>query len=87
MSWRTPSPYYISPKDGNVMALGGLWESWKAPDGSILRTVCIVTVGPNAVMAPIYDRMPVIVPPVHWQDWLFAPVESVQSLVVPCSDD
>ena len=77
-------PYYISPKDGQPMAMGGLWESWKTPDGSLLRTVCIVTVGPNAVMEPIHDRMPVIVPPERWQDWLAAPVEEIQSLVVPC---
>jgi putative SOS response-associated peptidase YedK len=77
-------PYYINPKDGQPMAMGGLWESWKTPDGSILRTVCIVTVGPNAVMEPIHDRMPVIVPPERWQDWLAAPVEEIQSLVVPC---
>lgn len=80
-------PYYISPKDGQPMAMGGLWESWKAPDGSILRTVCIVTVGPNAVMAPIHDRMPVIVPPEHWQDWLSSSVDEIQSLVSPCGDD
>lgn len=77
-------PYYISPKDGKPMAMGGLWESWRAPDGTLLRTVCIVTVGPNAVMAPIHDRMPVIVSPEHWQDWLAAPVEGISSLVVPC---
>ena len=80
-------PYYISPKDGQPMAMGGLWESWKTPDGGILRTVCIVTVGPNAVMEPIHDRMPVIVPPEQWQDWLSAPVEAIQPLVAPCGDD
>ena len=80
-------PYYISPKDGEPMAMGGLWESWKTPDGSILRTVCIVTVGPNAVMAPIHDRMPVIVPREHWQDWLSAPADAIQPLVAPCRDD
>jgi putative SOS response-associated peptidase YedK len=89
--WKTEGklkqPYYISPKDGQPMAMGGLWESWKAPDGSLLRTVCIVTVEPNAVMAPIHDRMPVIVPPEHWQDWLSAPVETIGPLVVPCCND
>ena len=80
-------PYYISPKDGQPMAMGGLWESWKTPDGDILRTVCIVTVGPNAVMKPIHDRMPVILPPEHWQEWLSAPMEAIQPLVASCSDD
>jgi putative SOS response-associated peptidase YedK len=66
------------------MAMGGLWESWKTPDGGLLRTVCVITTGPNATMAPIHDRMPVILPPDCWQDWLTAPVEEIQSLVAPC---
>lgn len=77
-------PYYISPKDGEPMAMGGLWESWKAPDGSLLRTVCVITTDPNEVMSPIHDRMPVIVAPEHWQDWLSAPMEAVAPLVMPC---
>lgn len=78
-------PYYISLKSGEPLAMGGLWESWKAPDGSILRTVCIITTSPNAVMAPIHGRMPVILDPAHWQAWLAAPVEEIQSLVAPCA--
>ena len=35
------------------MAMAGLWESWKSPDGEIVRTVCIVTTGANELMAPI----------------------------------
>jgi putative SOS response-associated peptidase YedK len=77
-------PYYISLKSGEPMAMGGLWESWKAPEGGILRTVCVVTTSPNAVMEPIHDRMPVIVAPEHWQYWLAAPVDDINGLVVPC---
>ena len=43
------------------LAMAGLWESWKAPDGSILRTVCVITTAANEIMAPIHDRMPVII--------------------------
>jgi putative SOS response-associated peptidase YedK len=66
------------------MAMGGLWESWKTPDVGLLRSVCVITTGPNATMAPIHDRIPVILPPGCWQDWLTAPVEEIQSLVAPC---
>jgi putative SOS response-associated peptidase YedK len=78
-------PYFISFKSGEPMALAGLWESWKSPDGEILRTCCVVTTGPNEVMQPIHDRMPVIVPQERWQDWLAAPVETIEELVAPYS--
>jgi putative SOS response-associated peptidase YedK len=86
--WKTEGklkqPFYISLRSGEPMALGGLWESWRSPDGSILRPACIVTVGPNAVMAPIHDRMPVILSPDTWQDWLSAPAADILPRVTPC---
>ena len=78
-------PYFISLPEPFAMA--GLWESWKAPDGSILRTCCVITTGPNAVMEPIHDRMPVIIAPEDWGRWLSAPVEDIAELVRPYPDD
>ncbi len=79
-------PYYISLKSGETMGMAGLWESWTAPDGSILRTVCIITTGANALMAPIHDRMPVIIRPENWQDWLVEPVDQAEPLVTAYPD-
>lgn len=85
--WKTEGklkqPYFISLKSGEPMAMGGLWESWKAPDGSVLRTVCVITTGPNAVMEPIHDRMPVIIPRENWQAWLSAPADEISQLIHP----
>lgn len=66
-------PYYISLKSGEPLSIAGLWESWRSPEGEILRTTCIITTGPNAVMTPIHDRMPVILRPEDWRAWLCAP--------------
>lgn len=64
-------PYAIVPAEGGVFAFAGLWERWKNPqDGSILRSFTIVTGTPNAMCAPIHDRMPVILPPSAWPLWL-----------------
>lgn len=63
-------PYYVTLTDGNPMAMGGLWESWTNPDGEIIRTFCIITTAANETMAPIHDRMPVILPSETWKDWL-----------------
>lgn len=76
-------PYYISLKSGQPLAMGGLWESWRAPDGSIVRSCAIITTAANALMAPIHDRMPVIVAPEHWQDWLTAPAQAVTAWLAP----
>jgi len=80
---RQKQPWYFSLKSGKHLAMGGVWESWRAPDGQILRTCAVITTGPNEVMAPVHDRMPVIIPPEHWQDWLSAAPEKVDALLAP----
>jgi putative SOS response-associated peptidase YedK len=58
-----------------------LWERWRNPsDGSILRSFTIVTGQPNALCAPIHDRMPVILPPAAWPLWLGEEEASPQEL-------
>ena len=84
---KVKQPYFISLKSGEPLAMGGLWESWRRPDGEILRTACIITTGPNDVMEPIHDRMPVILRAEDWQAWLEAPVEDIQPLVCPYEAD
>ncbi|GAB4529692.1 MAG: SOS response-associated peptidase [Anaerolineales bacterium] len=64
------TPYYIRLRDGKPFAFAALWDVWQAPDGSELRTASIVTTAPNALIAPIHDRMPVILPPALWARWL-----------------
>lgn len=63
-------PWFIRLKAGEPMAMGGLWESWTNPDGEIVRTFCVITTGPNDVMRPIHDRMPVILRREDWPGWL-----------------
>lgn len=67
---QTKQPYYISLRSGEPMAMAGVWESWKNPEGPTLHTVCIITTSANELMEPIHDRMPVIISLDHWQDWL-----------------
>lgn len=60
---KVKTPYYFRMKDGTPLGLAGLWEEWKAPDGTLLDTFTILTTTANKVVAPIHDRMPVILPP------------------------
>ncbi|MFO7543457.1 MAG: SOS response-associated peptidase [Thiobacillus sp.] len=76
-------PYYFSMKDGAPFALGGVWESWRAPNGDVLRTCCLITTEPNEIMLPVHDRMPVIVSPENYEQWLTGEPADAQSLIKP----
>ncbi len=62
--WRkagpTKTPYYIHLKSGELFGFAGLWDRWHDPSGQELHTYTIVTTAPNELMAPIHNRMPVI---------------------------
>ncbi|MBU8898407.1 SOS response-associated peptidase [Corallococcus sp. H22C18031201] len=85
------TPFLFRRKDGKPIALAGLWEEWTAPDtGEVLRTCTVITTGPNALMAPIHDRMPVILAPEARDLWLRPePQESATllPLLVPAAGD
>jgi putative SOS response-associated peptidase YedK len=56
--------YRIARKDGDMFGLAGLYDVWKSPSGHELTTCTIITCQPNAVLAPIHNRMPVILLPI-----------------------
>jgi putative SOS response-associated peptidase YedK len=64
-------PFAVIQRDGQPMALAGLWAGWKDEDsGAVIRSFTIVTTAANEMMAPIHDRMPVVVPKAAWDRWL-----------------
>ncbi|WP_159995738.1 SOS response-associated peptidase [Roseomonas sp. 18066] len=63
-------PYAVALRSGQPMALAGLWEGWQQPDGSWLKTFCIVTTEANEKQALVHHRMPVILPRQDWPLWL-----------------
>ena len=83
-------PYFIFRPDGEPYAFGGLWAEWSGPDANgdevTLRSATIITGSPNEKMAEIHDRMPLILPPSAWDEWLdpeHQDVEAVSQLLVP----
>ena len=67
---RAKQAYAVALRDGAPMPLAGLWEGWRAPDGTILRTCTIVTTEATPRLAAIHARMPVILPREAWPLWL-----------------
>lgn len=70
-SRKTKQPHYIFLKDHAPFAFAGLWEHWSDPNsGGELQTCTILTTAPNELMAPIHNRMPVILTPEDYAAWL-----------------
>lgn len=55
--------YYISRRDGAPMFLAGLWDRATGDAGGDAEGCVIITTTPNAVVAPIHDRMPCVLEP------------------------
>jgi putative SOS response-associated peptidase YedK len=72
--WRAGAPkrpYFVRPKTpSGPIAFAGLWETWTGPNGEEVDTAVIVTTKPNRTLAPIHDRMPVVVAPEAFDLWL-----------------
>jgi putative SOS response-associated peptidase YedK len=93
-------PVFIQRRDGEPMAFAGLVEVWKVPDGfepmpegvddGWLISCAIVTTEPNALLAPIHDRMPVVLPEDAWERWLDPEArdpDALLSVLRPAPDD
>lgn len=62
--------YFHPPSERGLLALAALWETWKAPDGEVVETCCLVTTDANAVLAPVHDRMPALLGGEALERWL-----------------
>lgn len=63
-------PVRIQMRSGAPFAFAGLWESWKPEDAVPVLSCAIITCEPNALMAKIHPRMPVILDPEDFDRWL-----------------
>jgi putative SOS response-associated peptidase YedK len=94
-------PYLIHRRDDGPMAFAGLWDSWiskgsmrmTGADGKReplrIESCTILTTAANATLAPLHDRMPVILSPGDYERWLDPAVrepQAVADLLVPYDD-
>lgn len=64
------TPHYFSASDETApLVFAGLWELWTR-SGHGVYSFTIITTEANATVAPVHDRMPVILPPADWDEWL-----------------
>ncbi|MGB8980977.1 MAG: SOS response-associated peptidase [Anaerolineales bacterium] len=67
---KTKTPFFIHMKDRKPFAFAGLWDSWNGPDGSLVKSCAIITTMPNELTVIIHNRMPVILHPREYAQWL-----------------
>jgi putative SOS response-associated peptidase YedK len=67
---QTNRPYFIRQKDTDILAFAGLWEHWQGEDGETVESCTIITTNANRIVGKIHDRMPVIIEPDKYDQWL-----------------
>ncbi|MBB3998916.1 SOS response-associated peptidase [Aureimonas pseudogalii] len=85
-----PEPFFLKPRGEGPVAFAGLAETFLAADGSEIDTAAILTVGANASLSAIHERMPVLIEPADFERWLdcreFEPA-AIADLLRPARDD
>ncbi len=64
------APCFYSLRAGGLLPLAGLWEEWRDDSGALLETCTVLTTQANSLVAPIHDRMPVILQEGELEVWL-----------------
>jgi len=83
-------PYFIRPRNGGPIAFAGLWETWMGPNGEEVETACIVTTTASRTLAPIHDRMPVVIAPEAFDLWLDGArvdAATAAAMIMPAPED
>ncbi len=89
----TALPHLITRRDGGPLALAGLWEVWRDPADPAavpLRTCTIVTTAANTALSTLHHRMPVLLEPDRWAEWLDRDqhdTAALRHLLVPAGED
>jgi putative SOS response-associated peptidase YedK len=64
-------PLRFSLAGGASFCFAGLWTTWTGPDGAVVASCTVVTTAANELVAPVHDRMPVVLAePAAWEAWL-----------------
>lgn len=84
---KSKQPFHIGIKGLAPFCMAGLWERWRDPaDRSlVIESFTILTTNANALIQPIHDRMPVILPLAAYATWLDpeAPPSALEPLLAP----
>jgi putative SOS response-associated peptidase YedK len=77
---KAKQPFCFEVNDGELFASAGIWDRWIDGRGTSIETCAILTTTPNAVTAPVHDRMPVILDPASYDLWLDPGMKNVNAV-------
>lgn len=83
-------PMWIHCTDNRLFGFAGIYDVWKNAEGEKLRTFSIITCAANDSVAPVHDRMPVILTPEAESLWLDESIENaseLMSVLVPAPNE
>jgi putative SOS response-associated peptidase YedK len=69
-SLKDKTPWRIVDPERSAFAFAGVWDGWRNPEGEIVRSFAIVTTQANEKLAPVHDRMPVMLKREDEDVWL-----------------
>lgn len=91
ISGRSREPWLFRRRDRRPFFLAALWDVSLSPDGAHRDALAVVTAGPNAVMAPVHHRMPVVVADADaarvWLDPRVVSTDALAAMLRPAPDD
>lgn len=76
--WRRPGlgekaprqPFYFQSAHRSLLGVAAIWDLWRDAEGHKLRSVALVTTEANSTMQPVHGRMPALLPPEAWDEWI-----------------
>jgi putative SOS response-associated peptidase YedK len=90
--WRAADkqPFAVTLANRGPMTLAGIWDDRRSPAGERIKSFAIITTAANALLTPLHNRMPVVIAPDRWANWLGenAPADSaIETLLQPYPDN
>ena len=83
-------PHWFHRPDHGLVVIAGLWKWQQNAEGAVIQVFIILTTRANALMAPIHDRMPVVLDESRLDEWMNpdnGDVGSLRAILAPAPED
>ena len=82
-------PHWFHRPDHALVVLAGMWKMQEQKEGGFVQSFVVLTTRANTLMAPIHNRMPVVLEPARFDEWMDAntPEAALRSLLRPAPDE